>query len=84
MRGHQYPMAFLSIASGLDLHGASSQHPISYCHVDMAGVMGGKPSMGGRATGRPVVAMAGFFGGLAARRSEAATQLVRPQTTSRL
>ncbi|MBF7075016.1 leucyl aminopeptidase family protein [Glaciecola sp. MH2013] len=37
VRGHQFPMAFLSIASGLDQHQASSPHPLAYTHVDIAG-----------------------------------------------
>ena len=30
-------MAFLAVASGLDKHGASSELPIPYIHVDIAG-----------------------------------------------
>lgn len=36
-RGHQFPMAFLSIVSGLDKHDVSSEQPIPYIHVDIAG-----------------------------------------------
>ncbi|MCO7225389.1 leucyl aminopeptidase family protein [Pleionea sp. CnH1-48] len=36
-RGHQFPMAFLSAASGLDKHGIHSGKPIAYTHVDIAG-----------------------------------------------
>lgn len=36
-RGHQFPMAFLAIASGLDKHGLDSDTPIPYVHVDIAG-----------------------------------------------
>lgn len=36
-RGHQFPMAFLSIVSGLDKHDLSSEQPIPYIHVDIAG-----------------------------------------------
>ncbi|WP_394228205.1 M17 family metallopeptidase [Pseudoalteromonas spongiae] len=36
-RGHQFPMAFLAVASGLDKHGANSELPIPYIHVDIAG-----------------------------------------------
>lgn len=36
-RGHQFPMAFLAIASGLDKHGLDSELPIPYVHVDIAG-----------------------------------------------
>ncbi|MEQ3653015.1 MAG: leucyl aminopeptidase family protein, partial [Glaciecola sp.] len=34
---HQFPMAFLSIASGLDQHEANSTLPLPYTHVDIAG-----------------------------------------------
>lgn len=37
VRGHQFPMAYLSVASGLDKHGAQSQHPLPYTHIDIAG-----------------------------------------------
>ncbi|MDP4984999.1 M17 family metallopeptidase [Pseudoalteromonas tunicata] len=36
-RGHQFPMAFLAIASGLDKHGLDSELPLPYIHVDIAG-----------------------------------------------
>lgn len=36
-RGHQFPMAFLSVASGLDRHNIDSEYPIAYTHVDIAG-----------------------------------------------
>ncbi|MCM2680259.1 hypothetical protein [Echinimonas agarilytica] len=36
-RGHQYPMAFLAIASGLNKHGYQSEQPLSYTHIDIAG-----------------------------------------------
>lgn len=36
-RGHQFPMAFLAVASGLDKHGANTASPIPYIHVDIAG-----------------------------------------------
>ena len=36
-RGHQFPMAFLAVASGLDKHSVDSQHPMAYTHVDIAG-----------------------------------------------
>ncbi|WP_144391638.1 M17 family metallopeptidase [Pleionea sediminis] len=61
-RGHQFPMAFLSLASGLDEHGQHSAKPLAYCHIDIAGsgVEAGdwqhdKP------TAAPVVALAGHF-----------------------
>ena len=36
-RGHQFPMAFLAIASGLDKHGNDSEQPLPYVHIDIAG-----------------------------------------------
>lgn len=37
VRGHQFAMAYLSIASGLDKHGAQSDRPLAYTHIDIAG-----------------------------------------------
>ncbi|WP_462157404.1 M17 family metallopeptidase [Pseudoalteromonas sp. GB56] len=36
-RGHQFPMAFLAIVSGLDKHGLDSEQPLPYVHMDIAG-----------------------------------------------
>lgn len=36
-RGHQFPMAFLAIASGLDKHGSKAEKPLPYMHIDIAG-----------------------------------------------
>ncbi|WP_105199506.1 M17 family metallopeptidase [Pseudoalteromonas sp. T1lg10] len=36
-RGHQFPMAFLAIVSGLDKHGLDSDQPLPYVHMDIAG-----------------------------------------------
>ncbi|KAK6095897.1 hypothetical protein MT418_003778 [Batrachochytrium dendrobatidis] len=62
-RGHQYPAAFLSVASGIVEHGLDSLHPISYTHVDIAG--SAEESLGGlslsRATGAPVSALTTAF-----------------------
>ncbi len=61
-RGHQFPMAFLCLSSGLDDHGKYSDHPIPYTHIDIAGsgVEAGdwqhdKP------TAAPVTALAGRY-----------------------
>ena len=57
-RGHQFPMAFLALASGLDKHGGDSARPIPYTHVDIGGsACEGSDWQHGRPTGRPVVAM---------------------------
>ena len=37
MRGHQFPMAFLTVASGLDKHEANTALPLPFTHVDIAG-----------------------------------------------
>lgn len=36
-RGHQFPMAFLAISSGIDKHGCNSAQPLPYVHIDIAG-----------------------------------------------
>jgi leucyl aminopeptidase len=36
-RGHQFPMAFLAISSGLAAHGCDSKLPLPYVHIDIAG-----------------------------------------------
>ncbi len=58
-RGHQFPMAFLAIASGLDKHGhRHSQHPVGYTHVDIAGsAVAAGDWQHGAPTGAPVVAL---------------------------
>ena len=61
-RGHQFPMAFLSIASGLDEHGRESAQPISYTHIDIGGsATEGGDWQHGRPTGTPVVALSGLY-----------------------
>ena len=61
-RGHQFPMAFLSIASGLEEHCSDSQSPIPYTHVDIAGSGVEKGDwQHGKPTAAPVVAMANCF-----------------------
>ncbi len=56
-RGHQFPMAFLAIAAGLDKHGQFSEQPIPYTHVDLAGsaLERGEPNA------RPLVAFAAHY-----------------------
>ncbi|NVK23915.1 MAG: leucyl aminopeptidase family protein [Gammaproteobacteria bacterium] len=36
-RGHQFPMAFLAVVSGLDKHDLNSDLPLPYMHIDIAG-----------------------------------------------
>ncbi len=59
-RGHQFPMAFLVIASGLSAHGKGSAAPLPFTHIDIAGsgVVGGDWQHGAP-TAAPVVALAG-------------------------
>lgn len=61
-RGHQFPAAFLAIASGLDKHGSDSQQPLPYVHVDIAGsgVEGGDWQHG-KPTAAPVTCFAGCY-----------------------
>ena len=57
-RGHQFPMAFLCLASGLDKHGSDSAVPLPFTHVDIAGsAVENGDWQHGRPTGRPLVAM---------------------------
>ncbi|XP_076265860.1 dipeptidase B [Rhynchophorus ferrugineus] len=55
MRGHQGPVAFLLLASGLDKYGSASDTPLKYSHLDIAGSAGDLPNP---ATGAPVLALA--------------------------
>lgn len=62
VRGHQFPMAFLSIASGLDKHAGDSQHPLPYTHVDIAGSGIEKLDwQHGKPTGAPVTCMVNTY-----------------------
>jgi leucyl aminopeptidase len=64
-RGHQFPMAFLCLASGIDKHGTDSAVPLPFTHIDIGG-SGCEDGdwQHGRPTGRPLVAMlAALFGG---------------------
>src|SRR5690554_123768 len=61
-RGHQFPMAFLVLTAGLDKHDSSSEQPLPYTHIDIAGsgVEGGDWQHG-KPTATPVLALAGAF-----------------------
>ncbi|RKP00847.1 hypothetical protein CXG81DRAFT_5608, partial [Caulochytrium protostelioides] len=64
-RGHQYPAAFLAVASGLDRHGLDSAQPLAYVHMDIAGSAecshpGGTTGLP-RTTGSPIAALVGTF-----------------------
>lgn len=57
-RGHQFPMAFLCLASGLVKHGNDSALPLPFTHVDIGGSgCEGGDWQHGRPSGRPLVAM---------------------------
>lgn len=61
-RGHQFPMAFLAIVSGLDKHGVNSEKPLPYIHVDIAGSgVDTGDWQHGKPTATPVLALAGSF-----------------------
>lgn len=59
-RGHQFPMAFLSIVSGLDKHDVDADQPLPYVHIDIAGsgVEGGDWQHG-KPSAAPVTALYG-------------------------
>ncbi|XP_067658006.1 putative aminopeptidase W07G4.4 isoform X2 [Haliotis asinina] len=57
-RGHQFPAAFMIMASGVNKHGKDSDKPIPYSHIDIAGSSGPFP---GVPTGAPIVALAATF-----------------------
>jgi hypothetical protein len=62
-RGHQFPMAFLTIASGLDRHGASSRQPLPYVHLDISGsAFEGGDWQHGRPTATPVLTLSAWMG----------------------
>jgi leucyl aminopeptidase len=58
-RGHQFPMAFLAIASGLDKHGHRGADPaIAYSHIDIGGsAVEGSDWQHGAPTAAPLVAL---------------------------
>lgn len=63
-RGHQYPAAFLSIASGLRDHGKGSAKPLAYMHCDVAGSCEDKPKGGlslGKANGGQVASLVATY-----------------------
>jgi len=62
VRGHQFPMAFLSIASGLDKHAGRSTHPLPFTHVDIAGSGVEKLDwQHGKPTGAPVTCLVNTY-----------------------
>lgn len=57
-RGHQFPMAFLLLASGLADHGAGAARPLPYCHIDLADSVA---DSNGVETGSPIIPLFGHF-----------------------
>jgi leucyl aminopeptidase len=58
-RGHQYPAAFVTVASGLDKHGSDSDRPLPFTHIDLGGSATEHGDWQfGRPTAAPVVALA--------------------------
>jgi leucyl aminopeptidase len=64
-RGHQYPTAFLTVASGLAQHGSEAAVPLPFTHIDIAGssVEGGDWQHG-RPTAAAVTAVSAWVLGL--------------------
>ncbi|KAF9325224.1 Cytosol aminopeptidase, catalytic domain, partial [Podila minutissima] len=65
-RGHQYPMAFMAVASGVDQFGLDKEKldQIAYTHVDIAGSaeeLSGSGFSLPEVTGNPVPAFASAF-----------------------
>ncbi len=58
-RGHQYPAAFVTVASGLDKHGGDSDRPLPFTHIDLGGSATENGDWQfGRPTAAPLVALA--------------------------
>lgn len=61
-RGHQFPMAFLVVASGLDQASAQAAKPLPYVHIDIAGSgVDGGDWQHGKPSASPVVALAAHY-----------------------
>lgn len=61
-RGHQFAAAFLAVASGLDKHGKSSDKPLPYTHLDIAGsACENGEYVFGKSTGSTVVALSAEY-----------------------
>ncbi len=64
-RGHQYPAAFLTVASGLDQHGADARTPMPFTHIDLGGsATEGGDWQHGRPTAASVTALGVWAAGL--------------------
>jgi leucyl aminopeptidase len=62
-RGHQFPMAFLALASGLGQHGGGSPHPLPWLHLDIGGSAFERGDwQHGRPTATPILALSALMG----------------------
>ncbi|BHF64596.1 metalloexopeptidase activity [Sparganum proliferum] len=57
-RGHQFPAAFMTIASGLDKHGLGREKPLPYTHIDVCGSAG---LIGTTPTAAPMMMLTSHF-----------------------
>jgi leucyl aminopeptidase len=61
-RGHQFPMAFLVVAAGLDQASVQSAQPLPYVHIDIAGSgVDGGDWQHGKPSAAPVTALAAAY-----------------------
>ncbi|QSX36266.1 M17 family metallopeptidase [Shewanella sedimentimangrovi] len=60
-RGHQYPAAFLLKASGLAEHDLSSNKPLPYVHLDIAGSATEGDPLYGKPTAAPLVTLCHYI-----------------------
>ncbi|KAJ3086038.1 hypothetical protein HK102_013570 [Quaeritorhiza haematococci] len=56
-RGHQFPMAFMSIAAGVVSWDGPLEKPLPYTHLDIAGAAEEKAGILSKCTGSPLAAM---------------------------
>ena len=64
-RGHQYPTAFLNVASGLAKHGNDAERPLPFTHIDLGGSgTEGGDWQHGRPTAASVIALSVWAAGL--------------------
>jgi leucyl aminopeptidase len=64
-RGHQYPTAFLNVASGLAQHGSDAARPLAFTHIDLGGsATEGGDWQHGRPTAVPVIALSAWALGI--------------------
>lgn len=61
-RGHQFPMAFLVVAAGLDQASAAAAQPLPYVHIDIAGSgVDGGDWQHGKPSAAPVTALVATY-----------------------